>query len=260
MPTPKKREQVALPQHGVAVCRRLGPSGWWWPRYNTQTCVDPVWERGPFVRGIFITLEGTDGCGKSTQASLLVKRLNECLPDVKFVREPGGSNISEKVRALLLDPQNDEMADECELLLYEASRAQLVREVLEPALECGTCIVCDRYFDSTTAYQSGGRGIPENIVRAANELGSCGLVPDRTIVFDLDPGLAFSRATTDGADRMEAAGLAFQQRVRASYLRVAEAEPERVRIVDASGSVDEVFSRVVCELKDLIPSIDGGAA
>lgn len=203
------------------------------------------------ARGMFITLEGADGCGKSTQAALLAQTLEAAGREVVRLREPGGTSISEKVRALLLDPANAEMVPECELLLYEASRAQLTRQVIEPALARGAVVLCDRYYDSTYAYQAGGRELPDDLVNAANALGSCGVAPDRTVVLDLDPALAYARATAAGADRMEAEGLAFQERVRAAYLRLAAAEPARVRIVDASGEKNEVAARVLGAIGDL---------
>lgn len=203
------------------------------------------------MRGVFITLEGADGCGKTTQATLVAAALEARGREVVRLREPGGTPISEKVRALLLDPANAEMVPECELLLYEASRAQLVRQVIEPALERGACVLCDRYYDSTFAYQAGGRGLDETLVRQSNVLGSCGRVPDRTLVLDLDPALGFARATAGGVDRMEAEGLAFQERVRNAYLRLASEEPSRVRLVDASGKKEEVTARVLAALDDL---------
>ena len=209
-------------------------------------------------RGAFVSLEGIDGSGKSTQAALLVDYLQELGVPVVSLREPGGTPISEKIRRLLLDPANAAMCDECELLLYEASRAQLVRQVIEPALASGKVVVCDRFFDSTYAYQAAGRGLADALVRTCNELGSCGVRPDRTVVFDLDPELAFSRATRDGADRLESAGLAVQERVRAGYLRLAEEEPARVRVVDASGSVDEVTTRLERALADVLPQLGEG--
>ena len=198
----------------------------------------------PSARGTFITLEGVDGSGKSTQASLLVERLREQHREVVALREPGGTPISEKIRALLLDPENAEMADECELLLYEASRAQLVREVIEPALLRGAIVVCDRFYDSTHAYQHGGRGLSDALVSRANELGCCGLSPDVTLVLDIDPAAALARATAQGADRLEAEGLAFQQRVRKDYLALAKADPARVCVVDAAGDPALVAGRI----------------
>ena len=204
------------------------------------------------ARGIFITLEGGDGCGKSTQAELLAEVLLARGREVVRLREPGGTPISEKIRALLLDSANAEMVPETELLLYEASRAQLTRQVIEPALERGAVVLCDRYYDSTYAYQAGGRGLDETIVRQSNVLGSCGRVPDRTLVLDLDPAIGYARATAGGADRMEAEGLAFQERVRAAYLRLADEEPARVRVVDAAGEKDAVTARLVSALEDLL--------
>ena len=202
-------------------------------------------------RGVFITLEGADGCGKSTQAALVADALEARGREVVRLREPGGTAISEKIRALLLDPDNAEMVPECELLLYEASRAQLTRQVIEPALARGAAVLCDRYYDSTYAYQAGGRALGDNLVRRANLLGSCGIVPDRTLVLDLEPTLAYARATSGGADRMEAEGLAFQERVRAAYLRLAEQEPGRVRVVDALGEKGAVTDRLLAACADL---------
>ena len=195
-------------------------------------------------RGAFITLEGVDGSGKSTQAALLAGRLREAGFEVVSLREPGGTPISEKIRALLLDPANSAMADECELLLYEASRAQLVCEVIEPALERGAIVVCDRFHDSTHAYQHGARGLSDDLVSKANALGCCGVEPDVTLVLDMDPSDAFARATADGQDRLEAEGLAFQRRVRADYLALAAAEPARIVVVNAAGGTDEVAARI----------------
>lgn len=202
--------------------------------------------------GLFITLEGVDGCGKTTQADRLIEALEAAGHDVVRVREPGGPRLSEKIRLMLLDPASDDMSDECELLLYEAARAQNVRELVEPALRRGATVVCDRFCDSTYAYQSAARGLTEEQVRAANALGSCGLVPDLTLLFDLDPNDAFERATQEGVDRLEGEGTSFQQRVRAGYLRLAQEEPERIRVIDASGSVEVVYSRMMGVVRDVV--------
>lgn len=195
-------------------------------------------------RGVLVTLEGVDGCGKSTQAELLARSLERAGREVVRLREPGGTPLGEKIRSLLLDPANTDMSDECELLLYEASRAQLVRTVVEPALARGAVVLCDRFFDSTYAYQYGGRGLDESLVRRCNVLGSCGLMPDLTLLFDLDPRFAHERATRGCADRMEAEGLDFQRRVREAFLRAAALEPGRFVVVDASGTPEEVAARV----------------
>lgn len=209
------------------------------------------------MRGLFITLEGADGCGKSTQAAILADRIAATGREVVRLREPGGTAVSEKIRALVLDPENSEMAPECELLLFEASRAQLVRQVIEPALARGAVVVCDRFYDSTFAYQAAGRSLAEPTIRAANALGSCGVAPDRTLVLDMDTDAALSRATRDGADRMEAEGVAFQRRVREGYLRLVAEEPRRVRRVDAAGTVEEVTGRLADALADLLPDLAG---
>ena len=209
------------------------------------------------MRGLFITLEGADGCGKSTQTAILADRIAATGREVVRLREPGGTAVSEKIRALVLDPENSEMAPECELLLFEASRAQLVRQVIEPALARGAVVVCDRFYDSTFAYQAAGRLLAEPTIRAANALGSCGVAPDRTLVLDMDTDAALSRATRDGADRMEAEGVAFQRRVREGYLRLVAEEPHRVRRVDAAGTVEEVTGRLADALADLLPDPAG---
>ena len=210
--------------------------------------------------GVFITLEGADGCGKSTKARMLVADLEERGREVIHMRDPGGTDISEKIRELLLDTGNGAMSAECELLLYEAARAQLVREVIVPALDRGAVVVCDRFFDSTLAYQSHARGIDEGLVRNANRIGCCGVVPDRTIVFDLEPEESFERATRHGIDRMEAEGISFQERVREGYLAIAAAEPERVRVVNGSGEKAEVYERILEQLIDLFPELGGADA
>lgn len=202
--------------------------------------------------GLFISLEGVDGCGKSTQAELLVNSLEAAGYETLRLRDPGGTRLSEKIRLLILDPANEEMCDECELLLYEAARAQLVREAILPALERGVAVVCDRFYDSTVAYQACGRGLTEDLVRTANALGSCSLVPDVTLVFDLDPQEALGRATQEGADRLEGAGVAFQQCVRAGYQRLAASEPERVHLIDAVGTQEVVHARVTAALRGVV--------
>ncbi len=204
------------------------------------------------MRGVFITLEGADGCGKSTQAARLAASIEALGREVVRLREPGGTSISEKIRSLVLDPANAQMTPECELLLFEASRAQLVREVIEPALCRGAVVVCDRYYDSTFAYQAAGRSLGEDVIRRANALGSCGVDPDRTVVLDMETADALARATREGADRMEAEGVAFQRRVREGYLRLAAEEPARVRTVEAAGTPDEVAARVFLQVKDLL--------
>lgn len=206
--------------------------------------------------GIFVSFEGVDGCGKSTQLAQVASCLKAQGRAVTCVREPGGTTISEKIRALLLDVRNRQMADECELLLYEASRAQLVHEVIKPALMRGDVVLCDRFFDSTFAYQAVGRGLDKSLVNRANELGSCGLVPTRTLVLDLDVFEAYARATQGEADRLEQEGVAFQERVRAGFMELVRGDiHNRFALVDARGSQDEVFARVCAALAD-VPGLE----
>ncbi|VWM24517.1 Thymidylate kinase [Collinsella intestinalis] len=201
-------------------------------------------------RGLFITVEGIDGCGKSTQARLIAAALEAAGHDVLRLREPGGVKISEQIRAILLDPANAEMGDVCELLLYEAARAQLVHQVIRPALAAGKTVVCDRFYDSTTAYQAFADGLDRNIVSQANELAVDGCRPDLTLVFDLPVEDALRRRSgREAEDRLELKGLEFQERVAAGFRAVAADEPDRVKLIDAGGSIAEVFSGVAAELR-----------
>lgn len=201
-------------------------------------------------RGLFITVEGIDGCGKSTQARLIAAALEAAGHDVLRLREPGGVKISEQIRAILLDPANAEMGDVCELLLYEAARAQLVYQVIRPALAAGKTVVCDRFYDSTTAYQAFADGLDRNMVSQANKLAVDGCRPDLTLVFDLPVEDALRRRSgREAEDRLELKGLEFQERVAAGFRAVAADEPDRVKLIDAGRSIVEVFSSVVTELR-----------
>lgn len=202
-------------------------------------------------RGLFITLEGVDGAGKTTQADLLDQWFQHKGYEVVRLREPGGTPISEQIRSILLNPENKEMQPVCELLLMEASRAQLTGQTIIPALAEGAVIICDRYFDSTFAYQSAARGLSEEMIFDANRMGSIGLTPDITFVFDIDPEVAWHRACSQaGPDRMEAEGLAFQNKVRAGYLRLASMEQQRLVLIDAAREPEAIFKTVVDSLED----------
>lgn len=201
-------------------------------------------------RGLFITVEGIDGCGKSTQAALIAAALEAAGRDVLRLREPGGVTISEKIRAILLDPANAEMGDVCELLLYEAARAQLVHQVIRPALAAGKTVVCDRFYDSTTAYQAFADGLDRGMVSQANELAVDGCRPDLTLVFGLPVEDALRRRSgREAEDRLELKGLEFQERVAAGFRAVAADEPERVKLIDAALCVADVFACAVSELR-----------
>ena len=209
------------------------------------------------ARGKFITFEGGEGCGKSTQ----VKRLEAFLRgegyEVLLTREPGGTRLAELVRSLLKDEHEDPPCDRSELLLFLAARAQLVRNVIRPALERGVWVVSDRFSDSTFAYQGYGRGLPLDFLKVANDFACEGLQSDLTILLDVPPEVACERmrrreaATKTAADRIELAGDAFHARLREGFHSLAAANPERIVVVDASGSPDEVWSEVCSQLKRL---------
>ena len=196
-------------------------------------------------RGKFITFEGGDGSGKSTQIRLAIQWLCESGEDVLLTREPGGTPIGEKIRGVLLDPDNAEMTDMTEMLLYAAARAQLAREIIEPVLKAGRNVVCDRWADSSMVYQGAARGLGK-AVRVVNEYAAGELFsPDATILLDLDPEEALKRAAGEGGiDRIEALGISYQEKVRAAYLELAAECPDRIHVIDASGSVEEVHARV----------------
>lgn len=192
------------------------------------------------MSGLFITLEGPEGAGKTTQLARLEARLRETGRRVTVTREPGGTPLGLRVREVVLDPALD-MGPLSEFLLYSASRAQLVQDVLRPALERGDVVLCDRYFDSSLAYQGAGRGLPLALLRDLTREVTGGLTPDLTVLLDLDPALGLERAAQRGQpDRLEKADLAFHKRVRAGFLELAQAEPQRFAVLDAAQGADAV--------------------
>ena len=206
---------------------------------------------------MFITFEGIDACGKSTQIQLLQVHLQERKHDILSLRDPGATIISEKIRAILLDKDHDEMSTWTELLLYEAARAQMVQELIEPALAAGTIVLSDRFYDSTTAYQGYGRQLTLGNIHQANALGSCGLTPDLTFFFDLPPEDALKRKAklTAALDRLESAGLGFLHRVRDGYRAIAAKEPKRIVALDGTASIEELHQSVIAELDKRYPSL-----
>lgn len=202
--------------------------------------------------GMLITFEGGEGSGKSTQIKRLAARLQAAGLGVQVFREPGGTVIGEAIRNVLLSSEHQMMEPRAELLLYEAARAQLVTEVVQPAIAAGDIVLLDRFYDSTTAYQGYGRGILLSEVVAMNAIGSCGLVPDRTILLDLGVTEGLGRAKAVGAaDRLELEDVTFHERVRAGFLAIAASETRRVFVVDASGSEDDVAAKVEAALRGL---------
>jgi dTMP kinase len=198
----------------------------------------------------FLSFEGIDGCGKSTQLRLLASRLRLRGVEVVTTREPGGTPLGQQLRHALLEAETqvDPLA---ELLLYAADRAQHVRTLVRPALAAGQIVLTDRYADATAAYQGAGRGFGPGVVASVIDLATGGLKPDLTLLFDLPVAAArervrqLRRPERPEGDKLEAEDLAFHERVRSCYLRIADAEPERVRVVDASRSIEEVHQRVL---------------
>ncbi len=216
---------------------------------------------GNSPRGVFVTFEGGDGVGKSTHIRYVANELRRVGREVVCLREPGGTGIGESLRAMVLDPDNGEISSEAELLMYEAARAQLVREVIRPALERGAVVLCDRFSDSTIAYQAYGRGLPLDFVRRANAFATGGIVPDRTILLVLgNTRKSLARATGAGAgDRMEQAGEVFHSRVNRAFLKLAKRDPKRIRIVRSSSSRKATAAAVAAELADILPELSARA-
>lgn len=204
------------------------------------------------ARGIFITIEGPEGAGKTTQARLLYERLRDRYP-VLYTREPGGTPIGERIRTLLLDEAHREMRPETEMLLFAASRAQFVADVVEPALREGRVVLSERYVDASIAYQGVGRGLGVDVVRHVNEAATRGLMPDLTILLDVDPSVGLARARDAAGkegrrgrgDRLEQEDLSFHARVRAGFLTIAREEPDRVHIVDGGRAQQTVHDEIV---------------
>lgn len=194
------------------------------------------------MRGFFLTLEGTDGAGKSTHARLLFRWLKEKGKRVILTREPGGGPLAEKIRRLLLDPAS-EMEALTELMLYEAARSEHVEKIIKPALRSGTSVLCDRFTDATIAYQGYGRGLPVKTIRILNRIATKGLVPDVTVLLDLpaDQGLKRTeeRAPSQKADRLEKEGLGFQERVRRGYLFLAKKNRRRILRIPVRKTIAE---------------------
>lgn len=205
--------------------------------------------------GYFITFEGVEGCGKTTQIKLLSEFLTARGISTVLTREPGGCPIADKIRAILLDAENRAMSPLAELMLYAAARAQHVTEVISPALEAGKIVLCDRFCDATVAYQSFGRGIDRNVIDTLNIQACQGVSPDLTVLVDCEPAIGLERArrrieATSGPreERFELEELSFHHRVRAGYRQLAADQPDRFLIIDGSDSIENIFAIISAQL------------
>jgi len=192
-------------------------------------------------KGIFITVEGTDGSGKTTQINFIKKYMEEKGYSVVLTREPGGTRIGEKIRTIILDPENKEMDYITEMLLYASARAQIISELVKPAIDEGKVVICDRYVDSSYAYQGYGRGIDVDLITKINNIATRGMMPDITFWFDISPEAALKRRKTSSSpDRIEREKLDFYNRVYNGYSVLANMYPERIKRIDAARDIEQV--------------------
>jgi dTMP kinase len=192
----------------------------------------------------FIVLDGPEGCGKSTQMRLLGESLQNAGVEFITVRDPGTTKIGEQIRAILLNPDHDEMGMRCEMLLYMAARAQMMKQIIAPALAAGKCVLCDRFVSSTLAYQLGGDGMTAQEIRQTADIAIDHRWPDLTIILDIPPEKSFARINR-AKDRLEQRPMDYHQRVYANYIAQAKDDPERYRIIDADRSVEVVHQAIL---------------
>lgn len=204
------------------------------------------------TKGLFITFEGVEGSGKSTQIDLLVEFLSEKGYEVVSTREPGGTAIGDKIRKIVLNPDFTEMDFKAEALLYAANRAQHVAEVIAPALAQGKIIISDRYTDSSLAYQSFGRGLDQKKVENISEWATGGLEPDLTILLDIPADKGLKRTSRSLADRIEQENIDFHDRVSKGFLKLAKKFPKRFKVIDATKDVDQIHQEVVKLVQKLL--------
>lgn len=205
------------------------------------------------MKGIFITVEGTDGSGKSTQINLLMDYLKSKGCDIVFTREPGGTQISEKIREIILDVGNKEMTGTTEALLYAAARAQHVEEKIIPAVNAGKIVICDRFVDSSIAYQGAARGLGSDVIMQINKFALGGIMPDITLFFNLSPEKGILRKKNERElDRMESEKLEFHKKVYNGYKYLCAEYPERIKVIDADDTVENVHEVVVNMIDQLL--------
>ena len=195
-------------------------------------------------RGLFITFEGIEGCGKSTQSKLLCDYLRRRGYGCAYTREPGGTGLGEKIRETLLHSKNIQISALAEVFLFEAARAQIVREIISPALNKNKIVICDRFYDATTAYQGFAGGIPLDVIKLLNKAATGGLKPDLTILLDIDTQAGLKKAKKKGIDRMEAKAIAYHRKVRAGYSELARKEPQRIKIVKVEADLNKTQEKI----------------
>jgi len=203
-------------------------------------------------KGLFITTEGTDGSGKTTQIKLLEGYLKDKGFEVVVTREPGGTSIGEKIRSIILDPDNTEMSYITEMMLYASARAQLVGELIKPSLARGMVVICDRFIDSSYVYQGFGRNIDLEVIEKVNSIALDGIMPDVTLFFNIDPGIALARRIkSTGADRIEQEKMDFHRKVYEGYKKLVTKYPDRIKAVESNRSIEEIF----LDVKNIIDKI-----
>ena len=203
-------------------------------------------------RGIFITFEGTEGCGKSTQSGLLYNDLRRRGLDCVYTREPGGTALGEKIREILLHSDSIKISDLSELFLFEAARSQIVKEIISPALKAKKIVICDRFSDATFSYQGYGGKIPLEIIRVLDHVATGSLKPDVTILLDLDALTGLKRAKLKGTDRMERKDIAYHKRVRSGYLCLARRYPKRIKVIKVADTILKTQNAVVREVENVL--------
>ncbi|MCM8760693.1 MAG: dTMP kinase [Candidatus Omnitrophica bacterium] len=203
-------------------------------------------------KGLFITFEGPEGCGKSTHSRLICGYLRGLGYDCVHTREPGGTKLGERIRGVLLHSDGVAISDLAELFLFEAARSQIVKEVITPALSKGKIVVCDRFSDATFSYQGYGGGVSLAVIKALDKIATESLKPNLTILLDIDPVTGLRRARQKGIDRMEEKTLTYHRRVRSGYLKLAAAEPQRIKVIKVAASISETQRMVRREVEDVI--------